>query len=122
MAEASKRIGAVRYLPGVASKLAHRRNVGNFFGIGVESKALGDFPDEYLAIFGGRGDEAVVERVPTMDETAVSVAMRRQVIREPFWARSEKISKRRANTNQCRERQLCGHGREGSGRGACHVR
>lgn len=53
-----------RVEPRVASQLAHGRNVNDILSVGVESEALGDLPDEDLAIFRRRGDDVVVERVP----------------------------------------------------------
>lgn len=61
-------------LPGVASKLAHGRDVGDFLGVGVEGKVLGDLPQEDLAIFGGGSDEAIVEGVPGSRELMLAVA------------------------------------------------
>lgn len=51
-------------LPRVSSELAHRRYVGNHLSIRVQRKALGNLPDEDLAILRSRRDDVVVERVP----------------------------------------------------------
>jgi hypothetical protein len=38
--------------------------VRDLLGVCVERKVLGNLPDEDLAVLGGRGDDAIVERVP----------------------------------------------------------
>lgn len=51
-------------LPRVSPELADGRYVRDHLGIRVQRKALGDLPNEDLAILRSRRDDVVVERVP----------------------------------------------------------
>ena len=60
------------FAPRVARQSADRRHAGDLLGICVKAKVLGHLPDEDLAIVGRRGDDAIIERVPTLGSTALS--------------------------------------------------
>lgn len=92
-------------VPRVAAKLAHGGNVGNLLGVGVECEALGDLPDKDLAIIGGRGNHAIIERVPS--NKSVSQKLRRRASMGCA-----------ALTSRCRGRQQCGPGTGESDQGA----
>jgi hypothetical protein len=48
----------------VTGQFANGGNVDNLVAVCVEGEVLWDFPNEDLSIVGGRGNDAVVERVP----------------------------------------------------------
>lgn len=52
------------YTPRMAGQFAHRGHIGNLLSVSVEGEALWHFPDEDLAVVGGRGNETVVVGAP----------------------------------------------------------
>lgn len=60
----------------MASELAHRRHISDFFGVSVQSKVLGDLPHKDLAVFGTGSNDTVVEGVPAQNVSSAPLTPR----------------------------------------------
>lgn len=61
--------------PRVTRQLADRRHISDFLSVSVEGEALRHLPNKYLAVIRGRGNDAVIVRVPFQGVSPTSSAL-----------------------------------------------